>query len=211
MGFCKKSIRALVIVLSIFTHFCVNADEAKQTIHIVCIGDSLTEGYGVAKESAFPALLEKKLLKRGIQSKVTNAGISGSTSASAPSRMRWSIKAKPQWVILALGANDGLRGLSVAAMQKNLQSAIDIAKEAHVRVLLAGMYAPPNYGAQYTQSYASVFANLAKQNKQVVYLPFLLEGVAAKKELNLPDGIHPNEKGYEVVAQLLFKALESKL
>lgn len=177
---------------------------AEKTLTI--IGDSVTEGYGVSKESSFPALLEKEL--KGW--KVTNAGISGSTSASAPGRMKWALKAKPDAVLLALGGNDGLRALKAAEMKKNLADAIELAKKSGVKVLLAGYKAPPNYGTDYTKGFSLVFTELAKENKVPLY-DFILDGVAGNSKLNLADGIHPNVTGHKVITEKLLPFLRKEL
>jgi len=177
---------------------------AEKTLTI--IGDSVTEGYGVAKDTAYPALLEKELSGW----KITNAGISGSTSASAPSRMKWAVKAKPTAILLALGGNDGLRALKVTEMKKNLGDAIRTAESAGVKVLLAGYQAPPNYGSAYTKSFTAAFKELAKEHK-VPFYAFILEGVAGIPKLNLPDGIHPNVEGHKVLAEKLLPFLKKEL
>jgi acyl-CoA thioesterase-1 len=173
---------------------------------IVCLGDSLTEGYGLAPERAYPVLVERMLRDRGLAVRVTNAGVSGSTSASAVSRLRWQLRSRPEIVVIALGGNDGLRGIDVAATRANLSAAIELALQSGARVLLAGMKIPPNYGPEYTAAFAAIFPALAKEHG-VALLPFLLEGVAADPALNLPDGIHPNERGTEIVARNVFDAL----
>jgi acyl-CoA thioesterase-1 len=177
---------------------------------VVCLGDSLTEGYGLAPEQSYPSLVERMLREHGHAVRVVNAGVSGSTSASAASRLRWQLRSKPDVVLIALGANDGLRGVDVAATRANLSAAIDLAKQSGARVLLAGMKMPPNYGAKYTAKFEAVFPALAKEHG-VALLPFLLEGVAARPELNQPDGIHPNARGTEIVARTVFAALEPLL
>ena len=176
-------------------------------ITILALGDSLTEGYGNSKEEAYPALVEAALQQQGYpQVKVLNAGLSGSTSASAVSRLRWYLKVKPQILLLALGANDGLRGLDISQLKKNLGEAIEMARQRQMTVLLVGMKMPLNYGAEYTKSFEEAFPEVAKQY-QVAFLPFLLEGVGGKPELNLPDGIHPNAAGHRIVAQTVVKHL----
>jgi acyl-CoA thioesterase I len=177
---------------------------------LVILGDSLTEGYGVAKEAAYPALLEKKIKAAGQDWTVINSGISGSTSASGPSRMKWLLKSKPDLVLLALGANDGLRGLKVSELEKNLSETILIAQKEKVSVVLAGMQMPPNYGEKYTTEFAAAFPKIAKKYK-IKLIPFLLEGVAADSKLNLADGVHPNEKGHQVLADSVYKALKDIL
>jgi len=174
---------------------------------LVIIGDSLTEGYGVESSQSYPARLENKLKALGKNWKVINHGISGSTSASAPSRVKWVLKNPPQIVILALGANDGLRALKPEATEKNLETAILTLKEKNVRVFLSAMKVPPNYeGGDYIKKFESLYARLAKKH-EIVLIPFLLENVAGRADLNLSDGIHPNVKGHEIVSENLLKAI----
>ena len=173
---------------------------------VVCLGDSLTEGFGLAPEHAYPVLLERRLRDAGREVRVVNAGISGSTSASAVARLRWQLKARPDVVVIALGGNDGLRGVDVEATEANLSEAIVLAKDSGARVLLAGMKLPPNYGPEYTEAFEALFPALAERHG-VALLPFLLEGVAADPELNLPDGIHPNADGAAIVAGNVYEAL----
>lgn len=174
---------------------------------ILFLGDSLTEGFGVAKEAAFPALVEAKLTldtKKKVQ--FTTAGIGGSTSASALSRLRWHLKTKPDVLILALGGNDGLRGIKVAEMRKNLAATIELAQSNKIKVLVAGMKIPPNYGPKYTAEFEKTFVDLSRKYKTAL-IPFLLEGVGGNPKLNLPDGIHPNEAGHKIVAETVYKHL----
>lgn len=177
---------------------------------LVIIGDSLTEGYGVAAKDAFPALLEQKVLSSGYKWKVINSGVSGSTTASALGRSRWQLKLKPDIVILELGANDGLRGLSTEDMYKNLDASIKLFKQNKVTVILAGMQMPPNYSKDYTRKFENVFKDLAKKNK-IKLIPFLLESVAGEVSLNQADGIHPNEKGHKIIAENIFKEIRELL
>jgi len=200
-----KPILALCVVL-LATRVAALPDERV----VVCLGDSLTEGYGLTPEQSYPSLLERMLRERGHAVRVVNAGVSGSTSASASSRLRWQLRSRPDVVVIALGGNDGLRGVDVAATESNLSAAIDLAKQSGARVLLAGMRMPPNYGPEYTAKFAAVFPALAKKHG-VALLPFLLEGVAANPELNLPDGIHPNARGTEIVARNVLAALQPLL
>ncbi|MDJ0790019.1 MAG: arylesterase [Myxococcota bacterium] len=177
---------------------------------VLCLGDSLTEGYGVEDDQAYPSVLERRLRDRGKTVRVINAGINGSTSASAVRRLRWQLKAESDLIVLALGGNDGLRGLDLAETKKNLSQAIELAKSHGVQVVLAGMQIPPNYGADYTREFRAMFPALAEEH-DVVRIPFLLEGVAAQPELNLPDGIHPNAKGYERVVENVLAVVEPLL
>ncbi len=177
---------------------------------VLCLGDSLTEGYGLNKEEAWPALLEGLIKADGINDlTVINAGISGSTSASAVSRLKWHLKSlkKPAIVILELGPNDGLRGLDPKATEANLLNVIRLAKDNDLRVLLAGMQMPPNYGPKYTDEFKAVFPRLAK-SQGLDLIPFFLEGVAAQPKLNLADGIHPNADGYKIIAKTVWHHLQ---
>ena len=187
------------------------AGRARAEVTVLCLGDSLTEGYGLALDEAYPALLERRLHAEGrADVRVINAGISGSTSASGPARLRWQLRGKPDVLLLALGANDGLRGLDLAVTRRNLDEVIRLARASGLRVLLAGMKLPPNYGAEYTREFERMYAELAKAN-DVALLPFLLEGVAGRPELNLSDGIHPNARGQVIVAETVYRHLRSLL
>jgi acyl-CoA thioesterase-1 len=178
---------------------------------LIVLGDSITEGYGVSKEAAYPALLEKKLHEAGKKEwSIINAGVSGSTTASGISRMKWLFKSKPDIVFLALGANDGLRGLKVEESQKNLATAIEYAQKEKVEVILGGLYMPPNYGADYTSKFKKMYEDLAKKYK-LTFIPFILDKVAGNPKYNLADGIHPNEEGHKIIADTIFNALKGKL
>ncbi len=177
-----------------------------QLSKLIVVGDSLTEGYGVSKEKAYPALLEKKLLAAKMNWEVINSGISGSTTASAISRIKWVLKSKPNLIMLALGANDGLRGLKPVESRKNLQAAIEVIQKAQIPLVLAGMMMPPNYGKEYQKEFEKIYADLARSNK-LIFIPFLIEGVGGKLDLNLADGIHPNEKGHVIIADHVFKSI----
>ena len=179
--------------------------QAKTTI--VFLGDSLTEGYGLEKTEAFPFLFQQALKAKGYKDiKVINAGTSGSTSASAPSRLKWYLRIKPTILVLALGANDGLRGVNPQAMKKNLATTIQLALDRNIQVVLAGMKIPRNYGSQYTREFESVYPELAEEFK-IPLIPFLLDGVATYPEMNLPDGIHPNSKGHQIIAKRILENL----
>ena len=177
---------------------------------IVALGDSLTAGLGVAADEAWPALLQARLEREGLHYRVVNAGVSGDTTAGALRRLDWVLRARPAIVIVALGANDGLRGLSVAAMRDNLVAIVTRLRESGARVLLAGMRLPPNYGATYTREFAGTFDAVARRTS-VPLLPFLLEDVAGHAALNQPDGIHPNAAGHRVVADNVWRALQPLL
>jgi acyl-CoA thioesterase-1 len=180
----------------------------RKPIKILILGDSLTEGLGVEKEDAFPALLDAKLKawKDGC-CEVVNGGSSGSTSASGVRRLQWYAKAKPDLVILTLGSNDGLRGVKPAETSKNVEAAIRYCRAQGWDVALAGLKVPPNYGADYASAFAKVYPDLAAEYG-LPLLPFLLEGVAGEPDLNQADGIHPNEKGHRRIAETLFAFLK---
>ena len=177
---------------------------------IVALGDSLTAGLGVNRDDAYPALLQARLTREGYDYRVVNAGVSGDTTAGGLRRIDGVLRLAPEIVIVALGANDGLRGLSPAAMRGNLQAIVTRARDAGARVLLVGMRVPPNYGAQYTQAFAGVFPHVAKAAR-VPLVPFLLEGVAGEAALNLADGIHPNAEGQRRIAEHLWRYLHALL
>jgi len=177
---------------------------------ILILGDSLTEGYGVDKSQAFPAILESILQEKSHNYNVLAAGTSGSTSASAVKRLKWHLRAKPDVLILALGGNDGLRGIEPEATKKNLEKAILLAKEKGLKVFLAGMKTPTNYGEEYRKKFETTFTYLSKKH-EIHLIPFLLKGVATVKDLNLADGIHPNESGHKIIAKTIYKNLKDDL
>ena len=181
-----------------------------QAPRIVFLGDSLTAGLGLAADRSFPSLIGKKLKEQGLDYDVINAGVSGDTSAGGVRRLDWSLEGDVRVLILALGANDGLRGLPTTEMKKNLAAVLDRARERKVPVILAGMEAPPNYGPEYTRAFRNVYSELATEYK-VRFIPFLLQGVAGDASLNQADGIHPNVRGAEIVADLVWAELEPAL
>ncbi|HLW58230.1 MAG TPA: arylesterase [Bacteriovoracaceae bacterium] len=177
---------------------------------ILVLGDSLTEGYHLSKEEAFPYLVEVELKKQGKDVKVINGGSSGATSASGLKRLDWYLRAKPDILILILGANDGLRGLKNTDTEKNLASVIEKAQAQNITVILGGMQMPTNYGANYRKEFEAIYPRLAKKYK-IKLIPFILEGVGGVPEMNLPDGIHPNAKGHQLMAKTVLKSLEGLL
>jgi acyl-CoA thioesterase-1 len=180
--------------------------------NILFFGDSLTAGYGLSPEEAFPALVEKELNKTSQQVKVTNAGLSGETSAGGLSRIDWILRQPVDIFVLELGGNDGLRGLPLDQTRKNLQAIIDKvrAKYPNTEFVLAGMMVPPNLGKDYTNEFQNIYPELAKKNNATL-MPFLLEGVAGDEKLNLPDGIHPNVEGHKIVARNVAKIIRPLL
>ncbi len=165
---------------------------------ILDFGDSLTAGYGLAPDQAFPPRLQAALQRRGIETRVVNAGVSGDTTAGGLARLDWALADKPDLVILALGANDALRGIDPAAVRGNLDKMIRRIETTGAKVLLVGMLAPPNWGEEYKTEFDRIFPDLARTYSVPLY-PFFLEGVAMKPELNQPDGLHPNERGVAVL------------
>jgi acyl-CoA thioesterase I len=172
---------------------------------IIFYGDSITAGYGVGTEFAFPHLIGEQLDKDGYDVEVVNAGLSGETSAGGLTRIDWMLNRRFDVFVLELGANDGLRGLPVDETSKNLQAIIDkvLAKYPDTKIVLAGMMVPPNMGQDYASEFESLFPQLAKRNKALL-IPFLLKDVAGIAELNQPDGIHPNTQGHKIIADNLY-------
>ena len=186
------------------------AEIKEKKLVILALGDSLTAGFGVEEKESFPSLIQVKIDQSNLGYKVVNAGVSGDTTAGGVRRIDWLMKHKPNIVILALGANDGLRGLSTEEMRTNLDTMIRISHQHNAQVLLAGMKALPNYGEGYQLKFESVYPDLAKKY-DLVYLPFLLEGVAGVREHTRPDGLHPTASGYEIVADSVWEYLQPML
>ena len=174
---------------------------------VVFLGDSLTAGLGLEEDQAYPFLVGEELARRGAPIRVINAGISGDTSAGGLERLDWLLSQEPDVVFVALGANDGLRGLSVPALERNLRRIVERSRAGGARVVLAGIRMPPNYGADYKRRFDAVYPRLAEE-LGVPFLPFLLEGVGANPDLNLPDGLHPNAEGQRAIARLVADVLE---
>jgi acyl-CoA thioesterase-1 len=179
---------------------------------VLFFGDSLTAGYGLAVEEAFPALIEKKLNQKGKSSKVVNAGLSGETSAGGLSRIDWVLRQPVDIFVLELGANDGLRGLPLEQTQKNLQAIIDKVRTKYpkTKIVIAGMMVPPNMGSDYTSKFQKIFPDLAKKNNATL-IPFLLQDVAGNEKLNQSDGIHPNTEGHKIVANNVYRIINPLL
>ncbi|MCZ6533993.1 MAG: arylesterase [SAR324 cluster bacterium] len=177
---------------------------------IVALGDSLTAGFGLLEEQSFPALLRERLRREGYPYRVVNAGVSGDTSAGGLARMDWLLQHPVVIFIVALGANDGLRGVKPQAIRANLEGIVARARAADARVLLVGMELPSNYGRAYRAEFSGLFPALARR-LELAFLPFLLEGVAARRDLNQADGIHPNAQGQAIVAENVWRVLEPML
>jgi acyl-CoA thioesterase-1 len=181
---------------------------AAQPVKIVAFGDSLLAGYGLRANESFPAQLQNTLKQRGIEAEIANAGVSGDTTSGGLARLDWSIPDGTEAVILVLGANDMLRGMEPELARKNLDEMIKRLKARKIEVLLGGMRAAPNLGADYAAKFDAIYAALAKEHDILVY-PFFLEGVAGQRELNLGDGIHPTPKGVSVVVARILPLVES--
>ena len=179
---------------------------------ILFFGDSLTAGYGLSPDQAFPALIEKNCTSNATPCKAINAGLSGETSAGGLSRIDWVLRQPIDVFVLELGANDGLRGLPLDQTKKNLQAIIDKVKGKYpkVKIVIAGMLVPPNMGPDYTSRFREIFPELAQKNNATL-IPFLLEDVAGHEKLNLGDGIHPNPEGHRIVADNVYKILNPLL
>lgn len=177
---------------------------------LVVLGDSLTAGLGISRDQAYPAILQRKIQDAGIPLEVVNAGISGDTTADGLRRANWALEGDVRLLILALGANDGLRGLPTSQMKTNLQTIIHRARQRAIPVLLVGMEAPPNFGEQYATAFRQVFQDLARENK-VIFVPFLLEGVAGVPDLNQPDGVHPTSAGAARIADHLWPVVKTMI
>ena len=198
-------LRALPVVLLLVASPAFAVDHV-----IVALGDSLTAGLGVSPDEAYPAVLEARLRRDGFEYRVVNAGVSGDTSAGGLRRIDWVLKLRPDVVIVALGANDGLRGQRPDALRDNLTRIVERARVAGARVLLAGMRVPPNYGDEYARAFAGVYPAVARATG-VPLAPFLLDGVAGDARLNQPDGIHPTAEGQRVIAERLWPHLKPLL
>jgi len=213
----KVSVKIVSIIsaLAAIVFFAVGAQAAppdvSDEIRLLVLGDSLAAGYGLPAPQSFTVKLQEALSQRGHAVRVINAGVSGDTSAGGRARLDWVLADKPQAAIVELGANDGLRGLDVAAMRDNLAAILARFDAAGIKTLLAGMKAPPNYGGKYVTDYDAAFDTLARANKDVIFYPFFLDGVAALPDLNQPDGIHPNAKGVEIVVRNILPAVEQLL
>src|SRR5687768_9169497 len=193
-----RSLLAIIVLWS----FAMNVDAAT----IVCLGDSLTAGQGVDEDQAFPAVMQRLAVADKLDCTVVNAGVSGDTSAGGLRRVAWLAKGEPDWVFIALGANDGLRGQPASATHDNLVAMVARFRAAGVKVALGGMRLPTNYGEDYRTAFAAVFPQVAQEHA-VPLLPFLLEGVGGVPRLNQADGIHPTVEGQALLARSVYAFL----
>ena len=204
-----KKIILIIFILLIQTVNAKGSDIQRETI--LFLGDSLTEGLGVNKKEAYPSLVQN-LIKTNLNKEISiiNGGVSGSTTSDGLARLKWYLRKKPSIILIALGANDGLRGLNLKKTQENLEEIVVNAKESGAKVLLAGMLMPPNYGPNYTQDFEKMYRDIQKKYN-LKSMPFLLDGIAGKQEFNQRDGIHPNAKGHILIAKKVFEFLKDEL
>jgi acyl-CoA thioesterase I len=183
------------------------AQTAGRAPRIVALGDSLTAGLGLLERQSYPSLIQAKLQEQGYKFEVVNAGVSGDTSAAGLQRLDWALDGNVRILILELGANDGLRGLSIEQMKKNLDEIVSRAQARGITVLLLGMEAPPNFGPEYARSFRQVYRDVARDH-HLAFVPFMLDRVAGDAALNQGDGIHPNVEGTRLVADTIWDALK---
>lgn len=193
-----RMLALLALVLTAALPASVAAESKPLTI--LAFGDSLVAGFGLGSRDGFTAKLEAALRAKGVEARIVNAGLSGDTSAGGLARLDWALEPKPDFAIVELGGNDGLRGLDPAQTRANLDAILTKLRTKGVPALLAGMYAPPNMGPDYGQAFNALYPELAKKHG-VAFYPFFLEGVAADAALNQPDGIHPNAKGVDIIVE----------
>jgi acyl-CoA thioesterase-1 len=198
-------------IIAVFTLATTTAQaEESSPQRLMVFGDSLTAGYGLASEDSLPAQLQRALRERGHAVTVINAGVSGDTTSGGLSRLEWTLADDPQAVILALGANDGLRGINPGLTRDNLQQMLEIMQQRELPVLLLGMLAPPNLGRDYGEAFNAIYPDLAEEYSVLLY-PFFLEDVVGEPQLNLEDGIHPNRQGVAVVVDNILPLVEQLL
>jgi acyl-CoA thioesterase-1 len=188
----------LVIAAAFVSTLLAHPTLAATPVRILVLGDSLSSGWGLPADQAFPARLEAAMRARGLAVRLINAGVAGDTTAGGKARLDWALSERPEIVIVELGANDGMRGVDPRATRANLDDILTRLKTRGVRILLAGMIAPPNLGEEFGREFNAVFPELARRHG-VAYYPFFLAGVAARRGLNQPDGIHPNARGVAVI------------
>ena len=200
-----------VIVVSLGFSTTFSFASSDQPDRLLLLGDSLSAGYGVAPGKEWASLLQKKLEQAGLGIVIDNASISGDTSAGGVARIQALLtREPPKWVLIELGANDGLRGMSLQAMRDNLQSMVDAAESVGAQPMLLGIKIPPNYGRKYTDRFEQVFHQVAQSN-EIPLLPFLLEGVGGNDQLMQADRLHPNESAQPIIAELVWRFIEPKL
>jgi acyl-CoA thioesterase-1 len=208
--YCIKIHLALLLAFTCCVQYSFANNTAESTKRLLILGDSLTAGYGLAAEEAFPAQLEEALLQSGRNVSVINAGVSGDTSAGGLARLDWALQDDPQMVIVALGGNDALRGLPPEETFANLDAILERLKVAGIHVILIGMKAPRNLGESYTTAFDQIYPRLS-QKHNVSFYPFFLDGIALDPSLNQADGIHPNARGIALIVERILPLVESAL
>ena len=203
MNSLRFKIYAIVFII-LFIPLTVRAEPVK----ILAFGDSLTAGYGLDADQAYPEKLAMRLERKGYDIEMVNAGISGDTTTGGLNRLKWTLKQNPDIVLLALGANDALRFIDPSVPRKNLDDMLSILQERNIPTVLLGMYAPRNAGAAYTGKFDAIYPDLAKKYDVAAYYPFILEGVAMNPDLNLEDRVHPNDRGTDIMADNLLSVVE---
>jgi acyl-CoA thioesterase-1 len=209
----SNNVKSFCFYILIFTFFITYPYLLSgDTRTVLFFGDSVTAGYGLDPLEAYPARIQEKINSSGLNFKAVNGGLSGETSAGGLRRINWMLKRPIHILVLALGSNDGLRGLNTSVTKENLQAIIEITKYNYPRakIMIAGLKAPPNMGSEYTEYFETIFTELAEVNK-AVFIPFLLEGVAGVATLNQADGIHPNVEGHHILAENVWKYLKPLL
>jgi acyl-CoA thioesterase-1 len=209
IGFASQFVFVLFLATAV-TSLSSQAAADEEPPRIVAFGDSLTAGFGVAADEAYPARLQRRLQEEGLRYRVINAGVSGDTTAGGLRRVDWALKSRPEIVILELGANDGLRGLKLEETKANLERIIQRCQDASVTVVLAGMKLPPNYGADYTKAFEGIYPELAGRYR-LTLIPFFLDGVAGSASLNQADGIHPTSEGYRIITEKVLETVKPLL
>lgn len=201
-----RRILTAFVILFLFPVFLYSQDNTKR---ILFFGDSITAGYGIEKENAFPALVQQKIDSLEWNFEVVNAGLSGETSAGGLRRVDWMLRQPVSVFVLELGGNDGLRGIDLDATKQNLQKIIDKVKAKYpdAKIILGGMQVPPNLGPDYTSKFKKMYPQLAEKNDAVL-IPFLLQGVGGNPEFNQSDGIHPTAKGHQIIAETVWDTLK---
>jgi acyl-CoA thioesterase I len=202
--------RRICLALPLLAMLPVPSLAQSKPIRMVALGDSLTAGYNLPASAAFPAVLQRALRAKGISIDVENAGVSGDTASAGRDRLDWSIADGTDIVLVSLGANDALRGLDVAVTQKALDEIITRLKARKMKVLLAGIFAPPNNGPVYAEAFKAMYVNLSTKHDVPLY-PFFLDGVAGNAKLNLPDQLHPNMEGVEEMVRRIQPFIEAGL
>ena len=202
--YCYGSIFFVSLTILSLVNVPSNSSEITQpVIKLMIFGDSLTAGYGLKRSDSFSEKLSKALKSKGRNVRIILSSVSGDTTAGGKARLDWALIEKPDAFLLELGANDGLRGIEPSVSRENLESIIKKLKKNRVKTLIAGMFAPPNLGKEYSREFNNIYSSLARKYSLLFY-PFFLEGVAANPQLNQPDGIHPNPKGVdEIVKRML--------